>query len=172
MTERVKYYNTLKHRKAIGLYRDGMSKTDVAHTLGLQYRTIDSWLEGKEKHHEAHKVSRLKKRKPRKSKNKGMKLKYHNIKQKLLRDYASGKYNVSELARKYGIDSRTAMKWKIKRFGHGNMKKRRMFQMKQVGVPTLFIAEFYGVSVVAANKNIREFAKDMQNKLQTPSLEG
>lgn len=95
------------------------------------------------------------------------KLEKYNVRQKLLSEYGSGKLFIGDLAHKYNVIRRVALRWKIKQFGKGSLREKLIYQMHQSQIPSKTIAEFYNVHVVQVNKSIRTHAKkinDLKNE--------
>lgn len=83
------------------------------------------------------------------------KLENHNLEQRFVRDFQSGKYSICELARRYSVNRFKLLKWKHKHFGQGSMQQKRIFQMHLAQVPSRAIAEFFSVHVFHVHRAIR-----------------
>ncbi|MCB4807131.1 hypothetical protein LG651_02630 [Tamlana sp. 62-3] len=85
----------------------------------------------------------------------------HNLKQRFIADFQSGKVSVTLLAKQYNVDRRKLLKWKHEIFGKGSLKQKRMFQMSVSGIPAKVIADFFNTHVFQVHRAIRNEKKNL-----------
>ncbi len=83
------------------------------------------------------------------------KLENHNLKQRFISDFGSGKYKCTELAKLYKVDRRKLLRWKKQLFGKGSLRRKRMYQMHLANIPTKTIAEFYNCTITEVHRSIK-----------------
>lgn len=134
--------NREQHRQAVRMFDEGMTAKEVATALGVACGVVTKW-------RTAHR-----------------KLQKHNLKQRFIKDFESGKRTVEALAAEYGIGRRTLLAWKREAFGTGSQRERVMYRLHEAGMSPSAIADLYGVHVTSVHAAIR---KEREKARQAPT---
>lgn len=119
------------HAKAVDLFGLGVSVESVQSQLQAPKYIVKQWFRGYKK------------------------LQEHNLKQRFVQDFETGRFAIDHLARVYGVDRRKLLKWKHEVFGKGSIKRKRMFQMHLAGLPAKAIADYYNVPISQVHLSIK-----------------
>ena len=124
--------NKIKYNAASKLFAKGFTKEQIKKELNISSNLLNKWFKGFKK------------------------LKSHNLEQKFILEFGTGKYSIKELAKKYGVEWRVLLTFKHKNFGKGSIKQLRMYQMFLANIPTYAIADYMNCPKTQVTRAIRK----------------